>query len=422
MKYSDHATIIGGGVVGLTSAYEMLKQGFAVTLLEKEPDVALGASHANGAQLSYSFVDAMSSPLILRKLPVILAGKDPALTVKCQPSIMLTRWSAKFLFNGLAFRERKNSEHLYRLALFSSEKMEKLRRENNLEFNFRECGKLVVYRNKDDYERAKQGVERKAEWGFRQQILSVDECVKKEPALRNISSSLAGGLYSGIDHIGDAARFCQSLLAVLQDMKGFDIKFNCAVSRLVAVHGRVTHIVTHQGVFDTDKVIVAAGCGAQHILRSLAISLPIYPVNGYSLTFPANNFSPNCSVTDLANKVVIGKIGDRVRLAGFADIVSGSAQHTEGRLAELLALGRALFPDAADYDHILDRWQGSRPCTPTSLPIIDRVGYENLYVNAGHGMYGWTLAAGSARLLAARITDDDLWQQFGGLSRGYHAF
>ncbi|EGU61347.1 D-amino-acid dehydrogenase, partial [Vibrio nigripulchritudo ATCC 27043] len=161
-KQQEHVIIIGGGVVGLTSAYELLKHGYKVTLLEKEPDVALGTSHANGAQLSYSFVDAMSSPGLIKKIPSVLAGQDAALKFQWQLSMDLNIWGARFLYNGLPFNEEKNSEQLFRLSLFSRESMESLRKESDIEFSFRQSGKLVAYQSSQALEEAKHAVERKA--------------------------------------------------------------------------------------------------------------------------------------------------------------------------------------------------------------------------------------------------------------------
>ncbi|CCN73369.1 FAD-dependent oxidoreductase [Vibrio nigripulchritudo] len=415
-KQQEHVIIIGGGVVGLTSAYELLKHGYKVTLLEKEPDVALGTSHANGAQLSYSFVDAMSSPGLIKKIPSVLAGQDAALKFQWQLSMDLNIWGARFLYNGLPFNEEKNSEQLFRLSLFSRESMESLRKESDIEFSFRQSGKLVAYQSSQALEEAKHTVERKAQWGYKQSIFTVQECLEKEPALKHIGTNLVGGLFSDIDDIGDAEQYCHSILALLRENHAFDAKLGCEVLSILSDADLVTGVETQSEKLLADKIVLAAGHGSGHLLKPLGISLPIYPVQGYSLTFPAVETSPNVSITDIANKFVIGRIGDKVRVAGFADFVTNTPQGTKSRVDELLRTCRARFPDAADYTNVLERWEGSRPCTPSSMPLIDKLKLDNLYANTGHGMYGWTLAAGSARLLADRMTDGELWQQYGGIS------
>ncbi|GLQ72552.1 FAD-dependent oxidoreductase [Vibrio penaeicida] len=420
-KGTEYIVIIGAGVIGLTSAYELLKRGYKVTVLEKESTVAMGTSHANGAQLSYTFVDAMASLNLIKKIPSVLAGQDPALKFQWQSSIKLNVWGARFLYNGLPFNEEKNSENLFRLSLYSKKAMDRIQSETGVEFDFRPCGKLVVYESQAALDSAKESVERKANWGYQQHTLSASECVTKEPALKAISANLAGGLYSDIDDIGDAESFCYSMLKYLNEHEKFSINLGCEVTGLDVEQNTITTVNTTLGDISVDKVVMAAGHASDALLKPLGVSLSIYPVKGYSLTFPAIETSPDVSITDISNKFVLGRIGNKVRVAGFADFVQSSPQNTLDRVEELLEVCRSRFPDAADYDTILEKWEGSRPCTPSSMPIIDRVGASNLFANTGHGMYGWTLAAGSACLLADRISEGTLWQQYGGTSCQEHS-
>ncbi|MBD1558783.1 FAD-dependent oxidoreductase [Vibrio sp. S9_S30] len=419
-KGSEHIAIIGAGVIGLTSAYELLKRGYNVTVLEKESTVAIGTSHANGAQLSYTFVDAMASLNWIKTIPSVLAGRDRAVKFQWQPSIKFNVWVARFLYHGMPFNEEKNSENLFRLSLYSKKAMDRIQNETDVVFDFRPCGKLVVYESRTALDSAKKNVKRKAEWGYQQHILSAVECVDKEPALKTISASLAGGIYSDMDDIGDAERFCQSMLKHLNEQERFAIKFSCEVTGLDLEQNTIKAVSTTLGAISVDKVVMAAGHASDALLIPLNVSLSIYPVKGYSLTFPAVNTSPEVSITDISNKFVIGRIGNKVRVAGFADFVRSSPKNAFDRVDELLKVCKMRFPDAADYDTVLEKWEGSRPCTPSSMPIIDRVGASNLFVNTGHGMYGWTLAAGSAQLLADKIDGCNMPQDIGGISKQDH--
>lgn len=393
--------VIGAGVVGLATAYYLHQAGACVDIFEREDDVALHTSKANGAQLSYSFTDAMASPDLLSKLPKILLGLDPALTMRPSFQPAFLDWGLRFLRNCNQRRAQKNSLQLLQLALRSAELMQPFHQQFGSEYCFKRAGKIVLLPELPSAA-ARDFLQQKAALGSDARYISFDEACSLEPSLQHWNTSAPSAVYSENDEVADAYRFAQVLSRELQG-NGVRIHYQTPVRQLLQQGQRIDQVITSAGAQSFDAVVLCTGNLCPELLRPLGIRLPIYPVAGYSLTLPAFATSPVTSITALNKKIVFSRIGQTIRIAGFADI-NASARKQQQRTDALLATARELAPQAADYS-VADPnpWLGYRPMTPDSLPIVGKSPVENLYVNMGHGMLGWTLCAATGEDIARRV-------------------
>ncbi|OLQ90981.1 hypothetical protein BIY22_18975 [Vibrio panuliri] len=395
--------IIGAGIIGITSAYLLKKAGYKVILLDAEQGPALKTSYANGCQLSYSYVDAMSSPSLVKKMPKIIAGMDPAFRIKLSTDIRLASWGSKFLSNARSEKEQSNTQHLMRLSQHSQHVLHALLSESKLEFEHRTCGKLLIYTNQNELDKALKRVEQKLTWGCEQRILSAKQCLELEPNLEQLTQPIVGGIYTETDEVGDPHHFANQLLKMMSQDDDFEPHFNCRVTQLVKKANSIDYLATSSGEVRADVYVLATGPESLTLAQDIGVTLPIYPIKGYSITVPATKHAPEVCVTDIANKVVVSRVGDKLRMAGCADIVGDESNIEKSRIDHLLKVCMTNFPRAGIYSEIIHTWAGFRPVTPSSVPIIGQAGADNLFLNIGHGMFGWTLATGSASLLTAQV-------------------
>jgi D-amino-acid dehydrogenase len=389
--------VIGGGVIGLTSAWWLLEAGFGVTLVEREAAVGAGASHSNGGQLSYRYVAPFADQGVPFKALQWLFQPDGPMRFKPELDVRQWRWLAQFLAHCRADISRKTTERLLALGELSRQSLVQLELAlPKEEFAWREAGKLVVYRSRKGFDAAvaRGG----ADLG---QVMSPAECVALEPALAAAQGVLAGGIYNGGEAVADCHAFCQALLARLEAHPRFGGVRHTEVRGLIASQGKIAGIDTGDGVLAADAYVLAAGIRSRDLAASAGIYLPLYPIKGYSLTVPIRpgDLAPQVSVTDFERKVLYARIGDRLRVAAMADIVGESLHLDPRRIAGLTAQVRTMMPRAADYAAVT-AWAGLRPATPGGAPLIGPTRYANLWLNAGHGGLGFTFACGCARILA----------------------
>ena len=387
--------VIGGGVVGLTSAWWLLEAGYRITLVERAPGVGTGTSYSNGGQLSYRYVSPLADAGVPLKALKWLFQEHGPLRVKPQFDAHQWRWLAAFLANCRADLNRKTTNKLLELGELSRRAMAALEPVVPLEaFAWRDAGKLIVYRTRAAFDAATA----KSDAG---EVWNAAQCVAREPALAAMENKLAGGIYNGGEAVADCYAFCVALAERLAAHPRFDGFIHGEAQRFITSGGRVTGVQTSAGILGADAYVLAAGMQSRALGETAGIALPIYPLKGYSLTAPIrqDDVAPEISVTDFERKVLYARIGDKLRVAAMVDMVGEDLSLNPTRLDSLTRQVRETMPRAADYTQITP-WAGLRPATPNSAPIIGATPYSNLWLNVGHGPLGFTFACGTASLLA----------------------
>lgn len=399
MNTPRSAIVVGAGVVGVSTAYAIARRGLAVTLVERWEGPAMGASHANGAQLSYLYCDALASPALLTQMPKLALGLVPAFRLQPRIDLDYLRWILAFLSNCTNARFRTNTLAVLQLALESRAAMEHLTSNHSLDFGHRTAGKMHVYRSDHAWQAAQQVAAMKAGPGVEQSALELREAIQMEPALERAASGIRGVLYSPDEAVGDPLQFARAMRDLLVERFGVDPKFGRTVDRLHVASDRAVAICESGEEFSADILVDCSGAQGGRLLRALGIRLPIVPMKGYSFTAPATTNSPSVSITDVDSKIVFTRLREQIRVAGLADLGNADPALDPRQTASLLGSARKSMPDAADFDQAGAFWAGHRPMTPDGQPRIDRP-HPRIAYNLGHGMLGWTMAMGSAERLA----------------------
>ncbi|MFK3739202.1 D-amino acid dehydrogenase [Massilia sp. TN1-12] len=406
--------VIGGGVVGLTSAWWLAEAGYRVTLLERAPAPGTGTSFSNGGQLSYRYVSPLADAGVPLKAVQWLFQEHGPLRFKPQFDLHQWRWLASFLANCRADVNRRMTTKLLELGDLSRRAMAQLAPTVPLDaFQWRDAGKLVVYRTRKAFDAAVA----KPDTAGTRQVWNPADCVAREPALAAMEHKLAGGIYNGGEAVADCYAFCVALAERLAAHPRFAGFVQGEATRIVADRGRVTALETSAGPIAADAYVLAAGMQSRALALSAGIDLPLYPLKGYSLTAPIrlDDVAPEISVTDFERKVLYARIGDKLRVAAMVDMVGEDLSLDEKRLDSLVRQVRETMPRAADYTQVVP-WAGLRPATPTSSPIIGATPYANLWLNVGHGPLGFTFACGTASLLADLVQGKPLPFPLDGLT------
>lgn len=391
--------VIGAGVVGMATALTLADAGHRVTVLDAAPAPGRGTSFANGAQLSYAYTDALASPGVRAQLPRLLLALDPAfrLTPRLDPDFI--RWGMAFLRNSSAGAFARNTLAGLELAMVSRDALHGLIARHDLRFIHSMPGKLHLYRTPESFAAAQTLAQMKRNAApVIQHALSAQEAVQVEPMLAPIADRIVGALHTPDEEAGDPHLFCATARDALV-RRGHEVICSVAIDRIEP--GSEPSAIAADGQrWSADQVILCAGADSPRLARSFGTRLPIQPVKGYSITAPLGAAAPRVSVTDVANRVVFCRLGNRMRIAGLAELGRRDRRVDPARLATLRASARDALPDAADYETIEASWAGLRPMTPDSLPIIRAIA-PGVIANTGHGALGWTWAAGSARRVAA---------------------
>lgn len=397
--------ILGAGLTGVTSAWYLSQAGHQVTVIERAEKPAEETSFANGGQISVSHPEPWANPGAPWQVLRWLGREDAPLLFRFRQDADQWKFALRFLRECGGKRTRRNTEAIARLAVYSREKLRALRHGENLEYDCRERGILHLFFASRLFHRAAHKAEHLADFGIELTPCSPEECLAIEPALAHVSHPLAGGLYAKDDESGDARLFTLRLAERCQE-KGVKFMFNTRIEKLESFGNRVAGAHVREfhgrGRINGDAFVVCAGSFSSKIVRAQGIKLPIYPVKGYSVTVPleAGVLAPTVSITHEAHRIVMSRLGDRLRIAGMAELTGFDRSINRTRCEVLLRQAREVFPDAIPDSVKPEFWAGLRPATPGNVPIIGRSRYENLYFNTGHGTLGWTLSCGSAAALA----------------------
>ena len=406
-----HAVVIGAGIIGLCTARALLDAGHEVTLLDEAEQPASGASGQNGAQLSYAYVAPLATPAVLRELPALLTDAHSPLRVQLSLSPRFMAWGLQFLWACRHRQVERTTHALLQLAELSRQQLHEWMAGSGPQgLDHRRNGKLVVYRSPAAFGAAQRQMALQARWGCRQQAWDAQTCVAREPALEGVP--LAGGIYTPDEEVADCRKVCLALFKEVSRHPRCRTLLGARITGWETDGGRVRSVQVRllhgEEQLRADAVVVACGIGSNELLAPLGVRLPIEALKGYSLEIDraALRRYPQCSITDSARKVVFAPLGSgadaRLRVAGIAELGRRDVSLDSARLGQLVQAASAVFGFQAAVDvGDLSPWAGLRPMTPTGLPYIGRVRrWQNVYANTGHGALGFTLAFGSAALLA----------------------
>jgi len=397
--------VLGAGVVGTATAYFLARDGHRVTVIDRAPQPGMETSFANGGQISACHAKPWAGVGVPKQAFLWMFKPDAPLLFKpwrFDPS--LWSWGLKFLRNCTSAREHANMNRTLRVALYSRAVLRSLRQLTNIQYDQVTSGILHIYRNARSFDEGRATADKLKQLGLPQDILTPAECVRIEPALAHAAKTdLVGGLISPEDESGDAHKFSLEI-AKLARSHGATFDFGVTVKKLEAANGRITRVITDRGVEDCDAVVLAMGSYSPRLAADLNLFLPIYPAKGYSISVEIENPSaaPTISLTDEGAFMVFSRLGNRMRVAGTAELAGWDLSINPVRVEPLKRNAQSLFPDASSYQD-LNAWTGLRPATPDSVPILGKTPYENLFLNTGHGTLGWTMACGSAQVIADLI-------------------
>jgi D-amino-acid dehydrogenase len=393
--------ILGGGVVGVTTAYFLAKAGHEVTILEERDALGLEATSGNAGIIAPGHSFAWASPRAPAMLLRSLRGAETAIRVKLGADPRLYLWGLRFLRECTSDRARHNTLIKLRLCQYSQAVMTELVRAEGLEYHAITKGALYLHRDPAELESGIKKMKILAEHGQKQEILDSAELAKLDPVFEPVKNKIAGAIRDVGDSSGDARVFVENLARLCRERFRVDVKVGARVTGLRADNERIEAVVTSQGLLAADNYVLALGVGSPIVARTAGLRLPIYPAKGYSSTFPLKSGGLAPTIPGVDEQWLVGwsRLGDRLRLTSTAEFAGYDWSWTPRDFNNILRLARDLFPDAADYD------QGQyraclRPMTPDGPPILGLGRHRNLFLNCGHGHMGWTMACGTARIVA----------------------
>ncbi|MGQ3676442.1 D-amino acid dehydrogenase [Xanthobacter sp. TB0139] len=393
--------VLGSGVVGVASAYFLLRAGHEVTVLDRQPASGMETSFANAGQLSYGYSSPWAAPGIpLKAMRWLLMHHSP-LVVRPGLDTRMYVWMAQMLANCTHGAYRRNKARMVALAEYSRDMLAEVRTQTSIEYDGRSRGTLQLFRTQKQLDHVGDDTEVLKAHQVAYEVLDQAGCIAREPALKEVREKIVGGLFLPEDETGDAHLFTQRLSAITIAM-GATYRFGETVQHLSHEDGRITGAALASGeVVKADAYVVCLGSYSPALLQLLGMDLPIFPVKGYSLTLPITNpdAAPQSTVMDETYKIAITRLGSRIRVGGTAEVAGFDLTLHEARRATLAHSVCDLFPGGGDIDKATF-WTGLRPMTPDGPPIIGPTPYANLFTNTGHGTLGWTMACGSGRVLA----------------------
>ena len=399
--------VLGAGVVGVTTAWYLAEAGHEVTVLERREAAGLETSFANGGQISASHAEPWAKPSVIPKMLRWLGREDAPLLFRPRADWAQWRWGLRFLRECVPGRFERHSRALARFAVYSRDCLRALRAATGIRYDELTRGILHFATSQRDFDGLARHAEAMRQLGTVREVKTAAECLALEPALSYAEDRVVGGIYAPQDESGDAHRFTQEL-ARLAAEKGVGFRYGIAIEALEQAGDMLFGVRAHDGErYVADAYVLCLGSYSPLLLRPVGIRIPVYPLKGYSITLPLGPAeaaaAPSVSLSDEAFKLVISRLGERLRIAGTAELAGYDTSVNEVRCNAILRRVRQLFPQLGAV-HVVETWAGLRPATPDNIPVIGRTSLRNLYLNTGHGTLGWTLACGSGRATADLIS------------------
>ena len=402
--------IIGGGLQGLATAFTLLNRGEDVLILERDEDVATAASFANAGMLTPSQSSPWNSPNDIFQILKGIGKKDSPMSLNPLTIPSLFFWGMKFLINSTPTRFDRITSNLFSLGNYSKYLTQKIREEFDMSYDESLLGTLKIYRDAQNFDKASELQTKMFSGNKEFSVLDTESLTNLEPALKEIRHDLAGGIHFPNDETGDAYKFCKKLEELIRS-NGGRILTNTNINKILVNKGRVNCVVTDRAILQTKRVVVCAGSWSRNLLKQMKLNLPVRPVKGYSLTYDTAglNNKPNISLVDESVHTAVTPFQNRIRVAGTAEFVNFDDSIHPKREKYLNKMLESVYPSLyKQIDKTSGKiWHGFRPMSADGLPFIGKTKIDGLFVNCGQGHLGWTLAMGSAELLADQIQDKD---------------
>ena len=405
--------VLGAGIIGTTSAWFLNKEGHDVTVIERQPGAAQETSFANGCQISVSHAEPWANPQAPMKVLKWLGQEDAPLLYRFRPEWLQWKWAVNFLRECTPKRTNDNIRQIVAICEYSRQTLQAVRAETNIDYDCLTSGILHFYTDQKEFDISLPAAQLMRDLGCQRDSISADEVVKIEPALARIRDKIVGGDFTATDESGDVYKFTSGLAGKAAEA-GVNFRYNTSITRLITEGSggaaKITgvEVINPDGrheVLHADAFVVAMGSFSTQLLQPLGIDLMIYPGKGYSATYKITNpdAAPTVSLTDDGYKLVVSRLGDRLRVAGTCELNGYTRELNTTRCEAITRRTRELFPDGCDYDNPV-YWTGLRPLTPSNVPYIGKTRISNLFLNTGHGTLGWTMGCGSGRAIAEIVS------------------
>ena len=395
--------VLGSGVVGVTTAYYLAKAGHDVTVIDRQPGPALETSFANAGQISPGYASPWAAPGIPLKAFKWLFQRHAPLAIQPDGSLFQLQWMWEMYRNCDAGRYAVNKERMVRLAEYSRDCIRALRAETGIAYEGRQQGTLQLFRTQAQFDGAAKDIEVLKQAGVAFDVLGREQLAQAEPALAHVREKLVGGLRLPNDETGDCQLFTTRLARMARDL-GVRFQFDTAIERLDIANGQIAGVQTDKGRMTADRYVLALGSYSRLLLKD-QFRVPVYPLKGYSITVPIVDAAraPVSTILDETYKIAVTRFDDRIRVGGMAEIAGYSKVLNPRRRETLELVVNDLFPGGGDVARATF-WTGLRPMTPDSTPIVGATPLKNLFLNTGHGTLGWTMACGSASVIADLVS------------------
>jgi D-amino-acid dehydrogenase len=413
--------VLGAGVIGVTAAYELAGAGHEVIVVDRQPAPGLETSFANAGEVSPGYSAPWAGPGVPLKAIKWLAMHHRPLVIRPHIDAAFIGWVFAMLRNCTAARYEINKTRMVRLAEYSRDCLRALRAATGIAYDERMQGTLQLFRTQKQFDGSASDIAVLRESGVAFELLDRAGCIRHEPALARVQDKFVGGLLLPGDETGDCFKFTQRLAALAAE-RGVEFRFGTTIDALLRSGARLDGVATSAGALVADAYLVALGSYSPLLLRPVGLRIPVYPVKGYSITVPIVDPSgaPESTVMDETHKVAVTRLGDRIRVGGTAELAGYTLKLHAARRHTLSHVVSDLFPAGGDVGRA-EFWCGLRPMTPDGTPVVGATPLANLFLATGHGTLGWTMAAGTGRVIADLVSGRSAGIDMSGLTIARYA-